>query len=177
MAPVGHASRQPACAQCLQTSDMRSQDSSPLAWGFSMKRTTRQARHPMQSEVSVNIARVRAMAYTSPFLTLHRKALVSWIYTVGSATVAERSLVMSPLLPGSDSTPFHPQCHGTPIWYTVLPSILKGLSRFVTIAFTTIFPRGVDTVTLSPLEMPSSFASSRLISAKWDSNSSASIGR
>src|SRR5512132_3442965 len=41
IAPVGHASRHPAWAQCLQTSDMRSQESSPLACGFSMKRTRR----------------------------------------------------------------------------------------------------------------------------------------
>src|SRR6185369_6216494 len=114
--------------------------------------------------------------YTSTFLTLHRKALVSWMYTVGSPTVAERSLVISPRLPGSESTPFHPQCHGTPIWCTVLPSILNGLSRFVTMALATILPRGEDTVTLSPLAMPSSLASSRLISAKCDSKSSASMG-
>src|SRR5712691_2786214 len=110
--------------------------------------------------------------YTSPFLTLHMKAFVSWMYTVGSATVAERSLVMSPL-----AMPLYPQCHGTPIWWTVLPSIMNGLSRCVTMALATIFPRGVDTVTLSPLAMPSSLASSWLISVKCDSKSSASIGR
>ncbi len=98
MAPVGQASRQPAWAQCLQTSDMRSQASSPLGWGFSMKRTRRyvlsvkvawfwyepvhsgcsagssfhclqatwQARQPIHSEVSVNIASVRAMATPPP---------------------------------------------------------------------------------------------------------------
>ena len=84
---------------------------------------------------------------------------------------------MSPLLPGSESKPFHPQCQGTPIWCTVLPSIWKGLRRWVTMALATIFPRGVDIVTLSPLAMPISFASSWLISAKCDSNISASIGR
>src|SRR6266850_5101797 len=41
IAPVGHASRQPAWAQCLQTSDIRSHCSSPFACGFSMKRTRR----------------------------------------------------------------------------------------------------------------------------------------
>src|SRR5713101_9440047 len=110
--------------------------------------------------------------YTSPFLTLHMKAFVSWMYTVGSATVAERSLVMSTL-----AMPLYPQCHGTPISWTVLPSIMNGLSRCVTMALATILPRGVDTVTLSPLAMPSSLASSWLISAKWDSKSSASMGR
>src|SRR6185295_17028789 len=30
--------------------------------------------------------------YTTPFLTLQRKALVSWMYTLGSPTVADRSL-------------------------------------------------------------------------------------
>src|SRR6266699_3006685 len=110
--------------------------------------------------------------YTSPFWTLHMKAFVSWMYTVGSATVAERSLVMSPL-----AMPLYPQCHGTPIWWTVLPSIMNGLSRCVTMALATIFPRGVDTVTLSPLAMASSLASSWLISVKCDSKSSASMGR
>src|SRR5260370_33183269 len=42
IAPVGHASRQPAWAQCLQTSDIRSHCSSPFACGFSMKRTRRE---------------------------------------------------------------------------------------------------------------------------------------
>src|SRR5688572_8550001 len=99
MAPVGHALRQPASAQCLHTSDMSSHARSPFGLGCSMKRTSRnvlsvkcdwfwyvpvhsgcsmsssfhclqatwQARHPMHSEVSVNIARVRAM--TTPPLS------------------------------------------------------------------------------------------------------------
>src|SRR5439155_18250972 len=43
--------------------------------------------------------------YTTPFFTLQTKAFVSWMKTLGSPTVAERSLVMSPLLPGSCSIP------------------------------------------------------------------------
>src|SRR3989442_14906983 len=43
MAPVGHASRHPASAQCLQTSDISNHARSPLglAPGASMKRTRR----------------------------------------------------------------------------------------------------------------------------------------
>ena len=84
---------------------------------------------------------------------------------------------MSPLLPGSPSMPLKPQCQGTPIWWTFLPSMVNGLRRFVTIAFTWILPRGVETVTMSPFCRPISPASSWLPSAKCDSNSSASIGR
>src|SRR3990172_8054500 len=43
--------------------------------------------------------------YTTPFFTLQRKALDSWMKTLGSPTLAERSLVMSPLLPGRPGTP------------------------------------------------------------------------
>ena len=63
---------------------------------------------------------------------------------------------MSPLLPGKPSTPFQPQCQGTPIWWTFLPSIVKGLSRLVTIAVTWTFPRGLEIVIFSPLSMLSS---------------------
>src|SRR5262245_51348592 len=91
--------------------------------------------------------------YTVPFLTLHTKAFVSWMKTLGSPTVAERSLVMCPRLPGSPSTPLYPQCQGTPIWCTVLPSTRNGLRRFVTMAFTWILPRGLSTVTMSPLSI------------------------
>ena len=49
-------------------------------------------------------------------------------------------------------------------YYAFLPSITKGLRRWVIIALAWIFPRGVDTVTRSPLASPSSPASSWLIS-------------
>ena len=54
---------------------------------------------------------------------------------------------------------------------------MNGLSRLVTMAVTWILPRGLDTVTFSPLSIPSSRASSWLISAKWEWYSSASMGR
>src|SRR5258706_12106 len=53
--------------------------------------------------------------------------------------------------------------------------MMNGLNRFVTIARTWILPRGVETVTISPLAMLSSFASSWLISVKCERSSSASI--
>src|SRR5467141_3132036 len=115
--------------------------------------------------------------YTTPFFTLQTKAFVSWMKTLGSPTVDDRSLVMSPLLPGSSSTPFQPQCHGTPMRWTVLPSMVKGLIRLVTIAVTCTLPRGLATVTFSPFWIPSSLASSWLISAKCEWCSSASMGR
>src|SRR5262245_6252314 len=54
--------------------------------------------------------------YTTPFFTLHMKALVFWLYTLVSPTVAGRSLVMWPRLPGCSARPSYPQCQGTPTW-------------------------------------------------------------
>src|SRR5207245_10875264 len=136
------------------------------------------ARATADAQGGVGEHRQRARhGYTTPFFTLHRKALVSWMKTLGSPTVADRSLVMSPRLPGSSSTPFQPQCQGTPIWCTVLPLMVNGLMRFVTMAVTCTLPRGLSTVTFSPFSIFSSLASSWLISAKCEWCSSASIGR
>src|SRR5262245_26328798 len=64
------------------------------------------ARPAADAERRVGEHRQRARHdYTATFFTLHMKAFVSWMYTLGSPTVAERSLVMSPLLPGSSATP------------------------------------------------------------------------
>jgi hypothetical protein len=65
------------------------------------------------------------------------------------------------MLPFSEPLPAAKcQCTGIPIWYTVFPITLRGRIRFVTMATPTTSPRFDRTLTLPPLVIPFSSASS-----------------
>ncbi len=91
--------------------------------------------------------------------------------TFGSATSAVRLFAMPPV-----ARPCQPKCQGMPTWCTIRRRMRIGCSRSVTSARASASPRGVLTITQSPVAMARSAASAGLISTKPWGWSSASQG-
>lgn len=81
-------------------------------------------------------------------------ALSSWMWAFGSSAMAMSSLAASPV-----EIPLGPQWKGSPIWWTVRPWTVRGLSRSVTMTRASTALRAVMIVAQPPCSRPRSAAS------------------